>query len=290
MFKQVKAIFGRFCHGWENLRRRDLTGRTILHHAAEAGCSKILSEVMHRLKNGEGLTDEEFLELSRADENGRTPIMHVLRLRHGYEDDGDLEKQFSMLYKKTRDLERTFSTQPEKIGSSGWMQQRKVLHPKEVPKELHGITVKATTELMHAARGGYESLQLALDKVRESTGESIVKIDTALNVTFEPELATGTEPAGLAKEAWGWGMLLAAAARGGHVDVLKAVVYAIEARLLSYRSSFVRLRDRSLECLHRKRSNSVNNRQSVFPQTIHRQENLQPRMTQDRQNPIVPRH
>lgn len=206
VFEHVKTIFDRFSPERENLLLRDHTGRTILHHAAEAGCSKILREVMS------SLDDEEFSELSRADENGRTPIMHVLRLRHGYEDDGDLEKQFSMLCART--------------GRGGWMQQRKVLHPKEVPEELRGITVEGTTELMHAARGGYKSLQLALEKIRESTGKPVVSIDEALNVTFTPP-ATG---ASLTKEAWGWGMLLAAAARGGHVDVLNAVVYAIEVR------------------------------------------------------------
>ena len=210
VFKQAKAKFGRFSPIEENLLLRDHTGRTILHHAAEAGCSKILREVMS------SLDDEQFSSLSLADENGRTPIMHVLRLRHGYEDDGDLEKQFSMLCERT--------------GGSGWMQQRKVLHPKEVPPELRGITVKATTELMHAARGGYRSLQLALEKIREGTGASVVSIDDALNVTFDRQPATGTDPPELAKEAWGWGMLLAAAARGGHVDVLEAVVNAIEVR------------------------------------------------------------
>eukprot|EP00752_Nemacystus_decipiens_P009021 g8052.t1 len=205
VFKQVKTIFDRYSPfpKRKNLLLRDHTGRTILHHAAEAGCSKILREVMR------SLDDDDFSELSRADENGRTPIMHVLRVRHGYEDDGDLEKQFEMLCERT--------------GPAGWMQQRRVLHPEEVP-ELRGITVEGTTELMHAARGGYESLQLALAKIRKIEGDPVVSIDTALKVTFHPP-TTGTS---LSKEAWGWGMLLAAAARGGHVDVLNAVVYAIE--------------------------------------------------------------
>lgn len=217
MFKQVKAIFGRFSPGRQNFLLRDHTGRTILHHAAEAGCSEILDEVMS------SLDDDEFSELSLADENGRTPTMHVLRLRHSYVDDSDLEKQFSMLYERT--------------GSGGWMQKRKVLHPQEVPKELHGIAVEATTELMHAARGGFKSLQLALAKIRESTGDPVVSIDEALNVTFDREPATGTAPPEVTKEAWGWGMLLAAAARGGHVNVLEAVVYAIEVRFLLYNAS-----------------------------------------------------
>lgn len=210
VFKDVRAIFGRFSPDRENFRLRDHTGRTILHHAAEAGCSKILHEVMSTL------SDDEFSELSRADENGRTPIMHVLRLRHEYAEKGDHEKQFSMLYERT--------------GSNGWMEQREVLHPNEVPEALRGITVEATTELMHAARGGHKSLQLALAKIRESTGDPTVSIDKALNVTFDREPEIGKDGYELTKQAWGWGMLLAAAARGGHVDVLKAVVYAIEVR------------------------------------------------------------
>eukprot|EP00903_Cladosiphon_okamuranus_P019883 g18275.t1 len=202
VFKEVKDIFDRFYPSRDNLLLRDHTGRTILHHAAEAGCSKILDEVMSEL------SDEEFSKLSLADENGRTPIMHVLRLRHGYEDDGDHERQFLTLYQRR--------------GSSGWMQQREVLHPEEVPPELRGITVKATTELMHAARGGDKSLQLALGKILENTGDAVVNINDALNLTFDGQPATGLD------QAWGWGMLLAAAARGGHVNVLKSVVYAIE--------------------------------------------------------------
>ncbi|CAM9102556.1 unnamed protein product, partial [Hapterophycus canaliculatus] len=212
VFKQVKAICTRF--SLHQAYCRDYTGRTILHHAAEAGCSAILKEVM------DSLDDNKFAELNLADENGRTPIMHVLRLRHGYEDDRDLEKQFKMLY------ERTIVCG----GGGGWMEQRKVLHPEEV--ELGSTTVEAATELVHAARGGYKSLYLVIEKFAESTGGFPVRVDQALNVTWYPEPSSQytDSTSEISKEAWGWGMLLASAARGGHVNVLDAVVHAIKVR------------------------------------------------------------
>lgn len=166
------------------------------------------------------MDDSTFTELNRADENGRTPIMHVLRLRHGYEDDQDLERQFEMLY------DRTIA-----CGGGGWMEQRKVLHPEEVKlgRTSDGsitdrTNVKAATELMHAARGGLKSLHLVIDKFAEHNGGFPVHVDQALNVTWFPE----PSQRGITKEAWGWGMLLASAARGGHVDALNAVVHAIK--------------------------------------------------------------
>ncbi|CAM9784847.1 unnamed protein product, partial [Scytosiphon promiscuus] len=208
VFKQVEAICERFCPNQPH--RRDYTGRTILHHAAEAGCSAILQAVL------DSLDDTEFLALNKADENGRTPIMHVLRLRHGYEGDHDLKEQFKMLYERIM-----------KCGGGGWMERRRVLHPEEV--RLGQTTVEAATELMHAARGGRESLHLVIDKFAKNDGGFPVCVDKVLNVTYDQESSPTSAAGGqIGEQAWGWGMLLASALRGGHVDVLDAVVYAIK--------------------------------------------------------------
>ncbi len=90
-----------------------------------------------------------------------------------------------------------------------------------------GMTVKAATELMHAARGGFQSWELVLDQIRSELDRDIT-VEDALKLQID-------SPRGNENNAqpccWGWGMLLASAVKGGDKQVMEAVVKAIKVSL-----------------------------------------------------------
>ncbi len=89
VFRQVWGRYRRCVPDWRTTRwfSADTTGRTVLHHAAEAGSLDVLRAVISLLEDS--VRDENIAEevkeemnpadMNRADKNGRTPIMHLLR-------------------------------------------------------------------------------------------------------------------------------------------------------------------------------------------------------------------
>ena len=85
VFKQVWDMYKRYVPNWRKIPwfDADATGRTVLHHAAEAGRLGVLKEVIALLKSM--AVDEEVEDkpdkddMNCPDSNGRTPIMHLLR-------------------------------------------------------------------------------------------------------------------------------------------------------------------------------------------------------------------
>lgn len=209
VFEEVEKMCWRFSPDeWRYRALPDHTGRTLLHHAAEVGSLAVFEQVLK-------MTGVEIKAMDGEDANGRTPLMHFLRHRHGPcegESRDELKTEFNTLYA------RLAGAAP--VDTHDWMKRRFVLHLNEAPK---GVTAQARTELLHAARGGYESLRLVIGKIGE--GEPL---DEILGVMTPP----GTEPLpSFLNKDLGRGMLIASAAKGGDLKVLKAVVRAIKVRL-----------------------------------------------------------
>lgn len=202
------------------LVRRDVTGRTLLHHASEAGSAEVLEEVAKL-----AIDEESFEDMSDPDENGRTPMMHVLRNWHN--DGVDVtEKKFDRLWESPH----TRST---------WMKERKIRSPENLVKGGRPDEERFTmgsTELLHAARGGPYTFALALEKSRVvkniGPGEDpLGYIDDILEVKMlvrNGDHADQYNNRSPGPRTWGRALLLAAAARGGHVEALKDVVSAIK--------------------------------------------------------------
>lgn len=184
----------------------DNTGRSVLHHAAEAGCLDVLTEVMK-------LSNDNMMH--RPDMNGLTPVHHLLRAKYGEPEGRDeLRSKFEKLWND--------------------MEPRDVMPWTTPARAQDGIAVRAQTELIHAARGGLSTLRLVLDKTR-ATMQTVddVRLDDALSVKVAEEKGEGkgpppTMPQKSELAQWGWGMLLAAVTKGGHVQALEIVVRAIK--------------------------------------------------------------
>lgn len=253
VFREVLRLLEAACKGtlsgqnfrkdWETklkaaFMRRDKSRRTLLHHASEAGNAAILRTVV-TMAEDYGV----FAAMSEPDKNGRTPMMYVLRRRYLTGSIADCVRQkFELLWRKHRNA-----------GNGGWMHRRPLrLHPK-TPRDLRGrpvddvstgrtmeersrlesdqVVVKGTTELIHAAYGGLQTLQLVLEKtVPEGEEVDLNKVDldeiigvTLVNKRTDEIMTLNGEPSGDQLKSWGHGMLLAAAARRGHVDVLDII-------------------------------------------------------------------
>ncbi|CAM9233322.1 unnamed protein product, partial [Ectocarpus sp. 12 AP-2014] len=214
----------------EVLGKVDRKGMTCLHHAAEAGSSEVLREVV---KIGGSLWED----FGASDRSGRTPIMLVLRNAFCCEDEEhtcgetDLADKFGILFD-----EIPWGPIPASGGHHyiGWMQPSRV-KTRYLPAPKHTpVETRAVTELMHAARGGVASLELALNKPlpnsqTDSEDGFKVHLDRALAVE---ELIDGSWRQSQdhlhGTATWGRALLLAAAARLGDVDVLYHVLVAIE--------------------------------------------------------------
>lgn len=217
----------------------DCKGMTCLHHAAEAGCSAVLREVMKRYREaGINLPDE----MGTADMNDRTPMMYVLRNDPCYGEE-NLKTKFSELYEHAIEAEEGWMA-PRLVPSaprSVPLQPSKPVPTKSVSKTSKVIKTRAVTELMHAARGGLNSLELALThsppalKMYHGRGFT-VDLNKALDVKeVEVDKALGTKEieddkwqSNATTQTWGRALLLAAAAKLGNDDVLYHVLEAIE--------------------------------------------------------------
>lgn len=209
----------------------DHTGRTMLHHAAESGSFGVLQEVVKLLLE---YSDGDRLHAS-ADHKGRTPIMHVLRNRFR-RPGGDIKRKVDLLYRKTTE--------------DDWLAMRPI-RPRD---KVRGQKAVGTTELMHAAQGGPESLSHTLDKIRGLRRSNVVDLAGILSMGFVPTTEGDSDDEN-AKQlgkpwmdyrpdyhghrlyTWGCGMLLAAAAKGGSVEVLEKVVSAVEVSCYTHNCS-----------------------------------------------------
>lgn len=203
----------------------DHKGMNCLHHAAEAGCSEVLGKVIKKYREARGSSYAE------RDNNNRTPVMCVLSDASQEERaDGSLRNKFTLLY---REMPTTCGEHDEKVSADagehkkqGWMEMTDVptqrirrSRSEETNRKTRGVT-----ELMHAARGGLASLELALNHPLPSSRleDGSISLDKALNVKARGETSWEPQP------AWGRGLLLAAAAERGDVNVLRVVLTAIQ--------------------------------------------------------------
>ncbi|CAM9969124.1 unnamed protein product, partial [Ectocarpus sp. 12 AP-2014] len=214
----------------EVLGKVDRKGMTCLHHAAEAGSSKVLREVVKECGS-------HWEDLGTADRSGRTPIMLVLRNAFCCEGEErtcrqtDLEDKFGILFDK-------ILSEPRQAAGghryTGWMQPSRI-QPQRLPAPKQTpVKTRAVTELIHAARGGVASLELVLTKL---VPNSKTDSEDGFKVHLDSALAVEVSIAGRWRQSqdehhrtaiWGRALLLAAAARLGDVDVLYHVLVAIE--------------------------------------------------------------
>lgn len=95
-------------------------------------------------------------EMDISDNSRRTPIMLVLRNDTSFGEEGDA-------YRKT-DMEKTFNLLYTAMKHGGKQPGVEWMRPTRIRSPVRDIPCKAVTELMHAARGGLASLELALHK------------------------------------------------------------------------------------------------------------------------------
>lgn len=209
---------------------KDRKGMNCLHHAAEAGCSEVLGKVIKKYSDAGGSSYAE------RDNNNRTPVMYVLSDASREERADDrLREKFTLLYSNMSttcgEQDEKVSVHPGEHAKKGWMemtdvptQRIRISRSKEITREARGVT-----ELMHAARGGLGSLELALNEPLPSSrlADGSISLDKALNVKACDEPASD-EPRWEPQPAWGKGLLLAAAAERGDIDVLHIVLTAIQ--------------------------------------------------------------
>lgn len=107
-----------------------------------------------------------------------------------------------------------------------WMERRSVRSFQR--RDTVELDTKGTTELIHAVRGGLQSLNLALEtlcgnQVRNEHGA--VDLDKALGIKILADRCADQEECA---KVWGRAMLLAAATKGGDMEVLRQVINAIK--------------------------------------------------------------
>lgn len=206
------------------LVKHDSVGMNCLHHAAEAGGWEILKEVMKECQEVGG---SFYREMDMPDKRGRTPVMFALRSNTEKDlPDTNLQKKFDMLYSA---MPCGPTTAPG--GRPGWMRPTSVPSYEPSSTTPDGVKTQAVTELMHAARGGVLSLELALNNILpnckiEVNGGFTVDLDEALKVEGLGQNGLWVQTP--ATKVWGRAMLLAAAAKLGDPDVLYLVLNAIQ--------------------------------------------------------------
>ena len=210
----------------------DHLGKSCLHHAAEAGCSAVLYEVIAKCG---GAGSSLFQEMNqKADMFQRTPIMLVLANTYGGEEYGSersaLKDKFDMLFEAIPCGPAPTPGGHHRIGwmepmsLKGWMELRLL-------RRSEGSPTRAVTELLHAVLGGLPALQLALNNSlpaskAEGDGGLTVDVDDAIAVeTLDDD---GRWVRSDEANRWGRAMLLAAAVKRGDIDVLFHVLFAIE--------------------------------------------------------------
>lgn len=240
----------------------DLTGMNCLHHAAELGCKAVLATVIDKieavdstarrikdyspsetcksrcveaqqllrdchLRTGTSFYDK-MNTYDTCKSGPRNPIMHVLRNNacgiEGADGENCLREKFNILY-ANGGVQNQPSVVPHEY-EAFWM--KKV----EVPNLVSAAKLRAATELVHAARGGLEALELTLStKIKPGAdGQAFYEVDLDEVLTVEMENGDGHWQSTEKTKIWGWAALLAAASKLGDVDVLNHVLVAIEVR------------------------------------------------------------
>eukprot|EP00752_Nemacystus_decipiens_P010874 g9667.t1 len=216
------------------IRKFDHMGMSCLHHAAEAGSYGVLREVMDRCV---GAGSSIYEEMDKADNLKRTPIMLVLRDTCRGKNHGGLtniqKDKFHLLFEA---MPYGPAAAPGAHNRIGWMcptlvPSSRVRTKRISNKRPDACPTRAVTELIHAVRGGLAALKLALNNPLPSTtaeycGGFTVHLDKALAVEEQSEdgdwVQTDTT------RVWGRALLLAAASRHGDIQLLHAVLAAIE--------------------------------------------------------------
>ena len=256
--EEAKKGVGRFAEKWcDRVQKVDHRGKTILHHAAGSASLAVFALVFEMAReDGIGAHDR----MALPDMSKQTPITLFLRNKYGSCDSCESDTNDKMYRLRLHAPKEGWMQQrmvppvwkltgTDQAGGSG--------------KEF--ITL-AKTELFHAVRGGPTMLDLTLEYIKNQkmiTGNSNeVHLDKVLGMaicaTTTPrgesqqglhhELRESLKtPAGTKRltrsrretpvteevlreivRHWGYGMLLAAAVRGGHEKVIKRVISAIE--------------------------------------------------------------
>lgn len=177
----------------------------VLHHASANGYPEVLAEVID-MANRNGVGDDDFY---RADEEGLTPVMHVLR--PDSRDNYGLSRATALKEKLTMLLAQ-YSTREEK-----W-------------EVLISPSDSTSTALMHAARGGLESFDVAVGVIHGlmqdtpgptngGSGSTETPAEFTLDCRFiDQALGVRRLPTGLR------GLLVEEAAKSGDLKVLQMVV------------------------------------------------------------------
>lgn len=235
--------------------KADHTGKNMLHHAAEAASLAVLN-LVYKLAQELGYDVPERMTVS--DLNGRTPMMLFLRNKYDSYSDCEGEARDKMNHLWLRATREGWMKKREV--PPVWEKES----DRQSEVQSQKFTTIGRTELFHAAHGGPVTLDLVLEVIRKhqkrfrSQDGDVVFLDKVLGMTVPNQGTTNgnsqhsphdtlstiepnekwltricqkvPESTSLEQKArhWGYGMLLAAAVKGGHVEVIKRVVSAIE--------------------------------------------------------------
>ncbi|CAN0376362.1 unnamed protein product, partial [Ascophyllum nodosum] len=212
----------------DRVQKVDHRGKTILHHAAGSASLAVFALVFEMAReDGIGAHDR----MALPDMSKQTPITLFLRNKYGSCDSCESDTNDKMYRLRLH------------APKEGWMQQRmvppvwKLTGTDQAGGSGKEFITLAKTELFHAVRGGPTMLDLTLEYIKNQkmiTGNSNeVHLDKVLGMA----ICATTTPRGESQQEevlreivrhWGYGMLLAAAVRGGHEKVIKRVISAIE--------------------------------------------------------------
>lgn len=206
----------------ELMKTFDNVEMSCLHHAAEAGCGKVLERVI-QICTGSDIST--FKDVNKADKRGRTPIMLVLKNSYSAEEEAVSVK--ASVKGKLDLLLKAMHRDKDRPGKQEWMKPVSISLRVPVVGNTKVIETLAVTELLHAARGGVASLEVVLSEMLPTEpvdGGFPVNLDEALDVREKEHGQWAVA------KTWGRALLLGAAARLGSVDVLYHVLVAIKVR------------------------------------------------------------
>ncbi|CAM9300686.1 unnamed protein product, partial [Ascophyllum nodosum] len=250
----------RFAEKWcDRVQKVDHRGKTILHHAAEAASLDVFALVF-KMAREDGIDVHDRMAL--PDMSERTPIMLFLRNEIGSCDscEGDATTKMYRLWLHAPKE----GWMQHRMVPPVW----KLTGNDQAEENGEEFITLARTELFHAARGGPTRLDLTLEYIKKQQkrlskpNSNEVHLDKVLGMAIcSTKTPHGEGQQGLRHEVrefmktpdgrkrlarsrrataaseeelrktvrhWGYGMLLAAAVKGGHEKVIKRVVSAIE--------------------------------------------------------------
>ena len=256
--EEVEMRVERSAKKWcDRVRKVDQKGKTILHHAAESASLDIFALVF-KMAGEDGVKAHK--RMAMPDMGERTPTMLFLRNKCGSCDDSESDATNKMRMLCPDAPEEGWMRQ--RMVPPVW----KLTGNNQAEENGKEFITLARTELLHAARGGPTMLDLTLKCLKKqpmmTTNSNEVDLDKVLGMEIcstiapreegqqglhhefrqflkttagEKRLARPRRAAPASEEElrstmrhWGYGMLLAAAVKGGHERVIKRVVSAIE--------------------------------------------------------------